>query len=151
VIAASADDPLIGPHPAVVTARTLDATNFVFRGTRFVRTPAGRLKVLVFHADRMTARDYRLRSTDPGPRVSLSANLDVSGVDIYATRLSGNIAVPLLHIPLVPVTLTPDLVPTWLPVDIWLPLLSSTQVTVEQAYIRAATIDATDLTVRAGR
>jgi hypothetical protein len=126
-----------------------DATNFVFKGTRQVRTAAGPLTVLWFQAARAHAAGYRLRSAASGPAVGLNGNMDLSAADVYATRFSGTVAVPALDIPLAPITLTPDSVPTWLRVDLVLPAFAARDVALEQAFISAGSLSGTNLSVTA--
>jgi hypothetical protein len=147
--AGSGTIPVVSARPAAVTMSGLTATNFVFKGTMGLRTPTGTLTVLVFHADRIVASDYRLRTTDAGPTANLSADLDISSVDIFATKLTGTVTVPILNLPLTDVTLTPDSVPAWLAVDLTLPVFTGTNLTVDQAYIQAGTVAGTHFSVTA--
>jgi hypothetical protein len=142
-------DPIVDAHPALVTMSAFDATNFVFKGTRQVRTATGQLTVLWFQAARAHAADYRLRPTDAGPTVGLRGDIVLSGADVFATRFTGTVAVPALNIGLTAVTLTPDSVPTWLAVDLVLPAFNAQNVTLEQAYISAGSLNGTNLAVTA--
>jgi hypothetical protein len=142
-------DPVVDAHPAVVTMSAFDAVNFVFKGTRQVRTATGTLPVLWFQAARAHAAAYRLRSAATGPAVGLGGDMDLAAVDVYATRFSGTVAVPALNIPLAPITLTPDSVPTWLAVDLVLPAFNAQDVTLEQAFISAGSLTGNNISVTA--
>jgi hypothetical protein len=134
-----------GKNVPQVSADTLRATGFTFRGTVDLPTSDGTVKALVFHADNLKARNYRIRTRDPGANLKLGIDLDIDDVDIYATHLGGLITVPYLDIPLLPVEITADLIPTWLPLNIWLPAFSGNGVKAGQVFIRAGTVRGSDL------
>jgi hypothetical protein len=143
-----------GRNVPEVAADRLLATGFTFKGTVDMPTVGGDpIKALVFHADNLKADNYRIGTTDPGPRLDLGIDLDIDDVDIYATYLGGLITVPYLNVPLLPITLTADLIPTWLPLQIKLPLFSGDNVKAGQVFIRAGTVRGDDLSaaVKAAR
>lgn len=129
-----------------VAADRLLATGFTFRGAINLPTAGGgQVKALIFHADNLKADNYRIRTNDPGPRLDLGIDLDIDDVDIYATHLGGLITVPYLNVPLLPIEITADLIPTWLPLNISLPLFSGDDVRAGQVFIRAGTVRGSDL------
>lgn len=134
-----------GENVPEVSADKLMATGFTFRGTVELPTDSGAVKALVFHADNLKADDYRILTGDPGPDLRLGIDLDIDDVDIYATHLGGLITVPYLDVPLLPVEITADLIPTWLPLNIWLPAFSGNGVKAGQVFIRAGTVRGSDL------
>lgn len=129
-----------------VGADKLTATGFTFKGTAELPTAGGTVKALIFHADNLKADNYRITTRDPGSRLKLGVDLDIDDVDIYATHLGGLITVPYLEIPLLPVEITADLIPAWLPLNIWLPAFSGNDVEAGQVFIRAGTVNSADLT-----
>ncbi|BEL03066.1 hypothetical protein Q0Z83_012570 [Actinoplanes sichuanensis] len=129
-----------GENVPAVSADRLLATGFTFRGTVELPTDSGTVKALVFHADNLKADNYRILTGDPGPDLRLGIDLDIDDVDIYATHLGGLITVPYLDVPLLPVEITADLIPTWLPLNIWLPAFSGNGVKAGQVFIRAGTV-----------
>lgn len=129
-----------GENVPEVSADKLMATGFTFRGTVDLPTDGGTVKALVFHADNLKADNYRILTKDPGPDLRLGIDLDIDDVDIYATHLGGLITVPYLDVPLLPVEITADLIPTWLPLNIWLPAFSGNDVEAGQVFIRAGTV-----------
>ncbi|WP_073260755.1 DUF6114 domain-containing protein [Cryptosporangium aurantiacum] len=137
----------VAPNVSQVSADTLEATGFTFRGATTLPTATGPIKVLVFHADRLVAAAYRIRTADPGPVLNLGVNLDISDVEIYATGLSGTVTVPYLDIPLLPISITAAIIPTWLKLNLTLPLFSGRDVTAGQVLIRAGTVRSTELDV----
>jgi hypothetical protein len=138
-------NPMVVPRPAAVTMSAFDAASFVFKGTRQVRTSTGTLTVLWFQAARAHAAGYRLRSVPAGPAMGLSGDMDLTGADVYATRFTGTVSVPGLDIAVAEITLRPDSVPTWLRLDLVLPAFDARDVTLEQAWIAATTLDGTHL------
>jgi hypothetical protein len=134
-----------GENVPEVSADKLMATGFTFRGTVELPTDSGAVKALVFHADNLKADNYRILTGDPGPDLRLGIDLDIDDVDIYATHLGGLITVPYLDVPLLPVEITADLIPTWLPLNIWLPAFSGNGVKAGQVFIRAGTVRGSDL------
>jgi hypothetical protein len=134
-----------GEYVPEVSADKLMATGFMFRGTVRLPTDGGTVEALVFHADNLKAGNYRILTRDPGPDLRLGIDLDIDDVDIYATHLGGLITVPHLDVPLLPVEMTADLIPTWLPLDIWLPAFSGNGVKAGQVFIRAGTVRGSDL------
>jgi hypothetical protein len=136
---------LFGPNVPEVSADTLEATGFTFKGSIDMPSVRGPIHALIFHADRIVAKNYTLRTGDNGSAVKLSVDLDIDNVTIYATRLGGTITVPYLNIPLIPITITADLIPTWLKLNIWLPVFSGNDIQAGQVYIDAATVKASNL------
>jgi hypothetical protein len=137
-----------GENVPEVSADKLMATGFTFRGTVDLPTDGGTVKALVFHADNLKADNYRILTKDPGPDLRLGIDLDIDDVDIYATHLGGLITVPYLDVPLLPVEITADLIPTWLPLNIWLPAFSGNGVEAGQVFIRAGTVRGSDLSAQ---
>ncbi|GAA2626094.1 DUF6114 domain-containing protein [Paractinoplanes durhamensis] len=135
-----------GPNVPTVSADRLFAKGFTFKGTVNLPTgDGGSVKALIFHADNLKADNYRIGTTDPGPKLDLGIDLDIDDVDIYATHLGGKITVPYLNIPLLPIEITADLIPTWLPLEISLPLFSGDGVKAGQVFIRAGTVRGSSL------
>lgn len=139
-----------GENVSEVSADKLLATGFTFRGSVHLPTAdGGRIKALVFHADNLKADNYSISTMDSGSRLGLTVDLDIDDVDIYATYLGGLITVPYLDIPLLPIELSADLIPTWLPLELKLPLFSGDDVKAGQVFIRAGTVRSTDLSAEA--
>ncbi|MEU4236182.1 DUF6114 domain-containing protein [Actinoplanes sp. NPDC026619] len=135
-----------GPNVPEVAADRLLATGFSFKGTVDMPTVGGgSVKALVFHADNLKADNYRIGTTDPGSKLTLGIDLDIDDVDIYATYLGGLITVPYLNVPLLDITIGAGLIPTWLPLNISLPLFSGDKIKAGQVFIRAGTVRGSDL------
>ncbi|MET8147191.1 DUF6114 domain-containing protein [Actinoplanes sp. NPDC049668] len=143
--------PRPGEHVPQVRADKLLATGFTVKGAVNLPTvDGGTIKALVFHADNLKADNYRITTTDPGPRLELGIDLDIDDVDIYATRLSGVVTVPYLDIEVLPIEITAGLIPTWLPLDLTLPVFSGNDVRAGQVFIRARTVRGSDLSADVG-
>lgn len=116
---------------------------FTLAGVRALPTSAGPLKVMVLRMRAASLSDYRLRTRDEGPAMSLGADaLGLSGhVTLYLTRFSGCLQ------GVVCLTFTPDTLPVPPVVP---PFVFMTRVEAEQALVTSDVIDVEGLTLGAG-
>lgn len=132
VIAADPAQETVGVNISKVTVKTLSADLFTVKGSKYVNTVNGPLKVLVLAANKLTAKAYSLTSTDPGPRVTWNSDIVGSNMEIYVTKLDAWVGV--LGLPVIPISLTPDSIPDWLKVPI--PLFVANDISIDQVLIK---------------
>ncbi|GAA1667237.1 hypothetical protein GCM10009765_15900 [Fodinicola feengrottensis] len=116
-----------------VTSATMSATNVTIFGRTTVPTINGPLAVLHLRIGAASLTNYRLDS--PGGVIRLATRLDLSNIDLYTTTFTARIAVPGTSLGLLPLTLTPALLPVSLPTGVPVPLLSATDLTYDQPLI----------------
>ncbi|WP_163566589.1 hypothetical protein [Fodinicola feengrottensis] len=102
-------------------------------GRTTVPTINGPLAVLHLRIGAASLTNYRLDS--PGGVIRLATRLDLSNIDLYTTTFTARIAVPGTSLGLLPLTLTPALLPVSLPTGVPVPLLSATDLTYDQPLI----------------
>ncbi|WP_030609554.1 DUF6114 domain-containing protein [Streptomyces fulvoviolaceus] len=145
-----ADD---GPLPAriapTISADRLDANALQIKGSRWLETPTGRTKVLVLHATSITLTNYQLTTAQSGPGLTLRFDVTVNDVDLYMASLSGVLRIAGLPLR---ISLSADLIPDFLPLDITLPQLSLDTVEAKQTLIVSpdATFTGLKIVSRAG-
>ncbi|WP_328497999.1 DUF6114 domain-containing protein [Streptomyces sp. NBC_00414] len=138
----------VSPAPPEVGADTLTAYGAVIHGATYLPTVAGgRMKVLWVHADRLVADDYAFR-LEAGDQVqTIDVDLDIPQVDIYVTRLTGSLTIPVIGVGTPRICVGADVVPANLPIAVRLPELSVTAVEAGQVLVDAETVNFTDLKV----
>jgi Family of unknown function (DUF6114) len=135
-----------------VGADSLTAYGAIVQGATYLRTAdGGRLKVLWVHADRLVADDYTFELRTGGRTQTIDVDLDIPQVDIYVTRLTGSITIPVVGVSTPRICVGADIVPADLPIAVQLPELSVTAVEAGQVLVDAETVGFSDLSARTGR
>ncbi|MFD9460419.1 hypothetical protein ACFWBT_05755, partial [Streptomyces sp. NPDC060027] len=138
----------ISPAYPEVGADTLTAYGAVIHGATYLpAVGGGRMKVLWVHADRLVADDYTFRLESADQVQTIDVDLDIPQVDIYVTRLTGSIAIPVLGVGTPRICIGADIVPANLPVAVQLPKLSVTAVEAGQVLVDAETVNFADLSI----
>ncbi|KQX65282.1 DUF6114 domain-containing protein [Streptomyces sp. Root1310] len=125
-----------------VGADSLTAYGAIVHGATYLGTVGGgQLKVLWVHADRLVADDYTFRLETPGQVQTIDVDLDIPQVDIYVTRLSGSLTIPVIDVATPRICIGADVVPANLPIAVQLPELSVTAVEAGQVLVDAETVN----------
>ncbi|MFF3373722.1 hypothetical protein ACFYXF_12350 [Streptomyces sp. NPDC002680] len=98
----------------------------------------------MLHAASITLTNYRLTTAQPGPGLTLRFDVTVNDVDLYMASLSG--VLRLAGLPL-RISLSADLIPDFLPLDVTLPRLSLDTVEAKQTLIVSPNATFTDLEI----
>lgn len=109
------------------------------------------MKVLWVHADRLVADNYAFELRTGGRTQTIDVDLDIPQVDIYVTRLTGSITIPVIHVSTPRICIGADIVPANLPIAVRLPELSVTAVEAGQVLVDAETVGFTDLRAHTGK
>ena len=132
VISAAPAQETVNVNLSKVTVKNLSADLFTVKGSKYVNTVNGPLKVLVLTANSLTAKAYSLASTDAGPRVTWNSEIVGRNMEVYVTQLDAWVGV--LGLPVAPIRLTPDSVPSWLSVPI--PLFVASDISMDQVLMK---------------
>ncbi|MGY3205643.1 DUF6114 domain-containing protein [Streptomyces sp. TE5632] len=132
-----------------VGADSLTAYGAIIQGATYLKTADGsRLKVLWVHADRLVADHYAFRLETAGQVRTIDVDLDIPQVDIYVTRLTGSIKIPVIDVSTPRICIGADIVPANLPIAVRLPELSVTAVEAGQVLVDAETVNFSSLKAR---
>ncbi|NBM19634.1 DUF6114 domain-containing protein [Streptomyces sp. GC420] len=143
--------PISPGHPEV-GADSLTAYGAIIHGATYLSTVDGhRMKVLWVHADRLVADNYRFRVETGSQVQTIDVDLDIPQVDIYVTRLTGSITIPVLNVSTPRICIGADIVPANLPIAVQLPRLSVTAVEAGQVLVDAETVNFSELSVSSHR
>jgi hypothetical protein len=119
-----------------VTIASGVASNLQIVGAVTCPTATGAVQLLDVHVDRLSLARYALQTTDPGAKVRVLVNLNLSGVDIYTEKLTATIAIPGVPLSLRGVSLTAASLPAGLPLRI--PTADLSSVALTQNYVAVA-------------
>lgn len=135
-----------------VGADSLTAYGAIIHGATYLKTAdGGRMKVLWVHADRLVADNYAFELRTGGQVQTIDVDLDIPQVDIYVTRLTGSITIPVINVSTPRICIGADIVPANLPIAVQLPKLSVTAVEAGQVLVDAETVGFTDLRAHTGK
>lgn len=140
--------PLTGRFVPQISASRLEGNAVQIRGSTTLPTADGPVEVLSLHFGTAILRDYRLATDQRDRPFSLGFDITVHDVDIYATDLRGQLALGGLRLP---ITLSPDLIPAELPLDVTIPTLVVDDVRAGQALILSPRATLTGLRMNAAR
>ncbi|MFI1166914.1 DUF6114 domain-containing protein [Streptomyces sp. NPDC020801] len=135
-----------------VGSDSLTAYGAIIHGATYLRTAdGGQLKVLWMHADRLVADNYTFRLETDGQTQTIDVDLDIPQVDVYVTRLTGSLTIPVIGVSTPRICIGADVVPANLPIAVQLPKLSVTAVEAGQVLVDAETVDFSDLSAHSGQ
>lgn len=138
------DLPLPALLPPNIRAAKLDARALEIKGSRILPTTEGGIKVLVMHAASVSLQGYRLDTVQTGPGLGLAFDITIEDVDLYLPSLSGTLRVAGVPLRL---SLSADLLPDFLPLNVPLPRLALETVEAQQSLIVSPRAEFTGLRI----
>ncbi|MBO0840810.1 MAG: hypothetical protein J2O49_08330, partial [Sciscionella sp.] len=128
-----------------VTSDKLDAQNVTICGVTTLNTRSGPEKVLHLVIGHGTLTNYQLTGPTFGNGFApkMITDLDLTNINLYTPRFTATLGIPIFGTDTcaIRLTLTPDAIPSWLPMHITLPSLSGCGLDYDQPLITGGPIN----------